>query len=125
MSKTISLNNSIISHNYDLNIWDRRGYETEYKEEGWAIEIYTYPYLGSPYGSGEHQFTIYLSSEESKALTLGWGPELGGDYCEDSDFWLDKDTFLEIYKDIPKRVVSILNNLPGYEQRLDYTEMAG
>lgn len=119
MSKTISLNNTVISENYDLNIWDRRGYETEYVEEGWCIEVYTYPYLGSPYGSGEHQFTIYLSREEWEALTLGWGEELGGDYTPDSDFWLDKDTFLETYKDIPKRVERILRNLPGYEQRVD------
>ena len=119
MPETISLNNSIISENYDLNIWDRRGYETEYREEGWAIEVYTYPYIGSPYGSGEYQSTIYLTPEESKRLTLGWGPDLGGDYTPDSDFWLDKDTFLATYKDVPERIEKILLELPGYEQRLD------
>ena len=119
MSDVISLNNSIISENYDLNIWDRRGYETEYKEEGWAFEVYKYPYLGAPYGSGEYVETIWLTPTEAKRLTLGWGPDLGGDYCADSDFWLDKDTFFETYTDIPERVANLLWALPGYEQQLD------
>ena len=119
MPKTISLNNTIISENYDLNIWDRRGYETEYVEEGWSIEVYKYPYLGAPYGSGDYVETIYITPAEAKRLTLGWGPDLGGDYAPDNDFWLDKDTFLEIYTDIPERIASLLWALPGYEQRLD------
>ena len=119
MSKTISLNNSIICENYDLNIWDRRGYETEYQEEGWAIECYTYPYVGAMYGSGEYHSTIVLTPTESKRLTLGWGEDLGGDYTPDADFWLDKDTFFETYTDIPERVANLLWALPGYEQRLD------
>lgn len=119
MTEKISLNNSIMSNNYDLNIWDRRGYETEYQEEGWAIEVYAYPYIGSPYGSGEYKETIYLTPSESKRLTLGWGEELGGDYTEDSDFWIDKDTFFETYSDIPERVANLLWALPEYEQALE------
>ena len=119
--KTISLNNSIISENYDLNIWDRRGYETEYVEEGWAIEVYKYPYAGAPYGSGDYVETIHITPAEAKRLTLGWGEDLGGDYCADHDFWLDKDTFLETYTDIPERIRNLLWALPGYEQRVDIT----
>ena len=115
-----NMSNTHMTTNYDLNIWDRRGYETEYKEEGWAIEVYTYPYLGSFYGSGEHKETIWLTPSESRRLTLGWGPDLGGDYTPDSDFWIDKSSFFETYTDIPERVAGLLNALPEYEQSLDY-----
>jgi len=121
MSETINLRNTAITNNYDLNIWDRRGYETEYEEEGWAIEIYKYPYPGASYGSGEYVQSITLTPEETKRLTLGWGEDLGGDYCADNDFWLDKDTFLDMYKDIPERVANLLWALPEYEQRVDIT----
>jgi hypothetical protein len=104
--------------NYDLNIWDRVGYETDYEEEGWSIEVYTYNSVGDPYGSGEYHSTITLTPTEAKRLTLGWGHDLGGDYTEDSDFWLDKDTFLKIYKDVPERVAGLLNSLPEYSQSL-------
>ena len=119
--KTISLNNTIMTTNYDLNIWDRDGYETEYEKEGWVINIYEYPAVGSPYGSSTmlEDRTITLTPTEAKRLTLGWGPDLGGDYCADSDFWLDKDTFFETYTDIPERIANLLWALPGYEQKLD------
>jgi len=118
--ETISLRNTVMTNNYDLNIWDKVGYETEYEEEGWAIEVYQYDYMGSPYGSGKHipEHTITLTPTESKRLTLGWGEDLGGDYTPDSDFWLDKDTFLETYTDIPERVFNLLWALPDYEQSL-------
>lgn len=119
MSDTINLRNTIMTNNYDLNIWDKLSYETEGKETGgWVINIYQYPYLGSPYGSGKmlEDKTIELTPREVKQLTLGWGPELGGDYTPDEDFWIDKHTFLEIYTDIPTRVEALLNSLPEYEQ---------
>lgn len=104
--------------NYDLNIWDRRGYETEYKEEGWEISVYQYPYVGSSYGSGTfmEDYTIVLTPTEAKRLTLGWGEDLGGDYTPDPDFWIDKDTFFQTYTDIPERVANLLWALPEYEQ---------
>lgn len=107
--------------NYDLNIWDRRGYETEYQEEGWVINVYEYPTIGSPYGSGTflEDRTIDLTPTEAKRLTLGWGPELGGDYCSDPDFWIDKETFHDTYTDIPERVANLLWALPEYRQSLE------
>lgn len=119
MSDTISLRNTIITSNYDLNIWDELSYETSGKEEGgWIINVYEYPYMGSPYGSGRmlEDRTIRLTPSESKRLTLGWGPDLGGDYTPDEDFWIDKETFFNTYTDIPERVEALLNALPEYEQ---------
>jgi hypothetical protein len=113
------MSNTRITTNYDLNIWDRRGYETEYEEDGWSIEVYKYPYVGASYGSGDYVETIWLTPAESKRLTLGWGPDLGGDYCGDPDFWIDKATFFDTYTDIPERVSNLLRALPEYEQSLD------
>jgi hypothetical protein len=113
------MSNTRMTTNYDLNIWDRRGYETEYEEEGWAIEVYSYPSIGSMYGSGDYHSTIWLTPTESKRLTLGWGPDLGGDYCSDPDFWIDKETFYDTYTDIPERIHNLLWALPEYEQSLD------
>ena len=113
------MSNTRMTTNYDLNIWDRRGYETEYKEEGWAIEVHKYKSIGDPYGSGEYVETIWLTPTESKRLTLGWGPDLGGDYCADPDFWIDKETFYSTYTDIPERIHNLLWAFPEYEQSLD------
>lgn len=124
MTDVINLRNTVMTENYDLNIWDREGYETNYEKEGWVINVYTYPAVGSPYGSGTmlEDRTITLTPTEAKRLTLGWGEDLGGDYCADSDFWLDKDTFLETYKDIPERVANLLWALPAYEQSIELWE---
>lgn len=102
------------TRNYDLNIWDRRGYETEYKEEGWHISVYEIPAVGSPYGSGtfREELGFDLTPEEVKQLTLGWGPDLGGDYTSDPDFWIDVQGFFTTFTDIPERVAEKLNNLP-------------
>ena len=111
--------------NYDLNIWDRRGYETEYAEEGWAIDIYAYKHVQDPYGSGRHMkdHTITLTPIETKRLTLGWNTDLGGDYTPDADFWIDKETFFKTYTDIPERVANLLWALPEYEQIDAYREV--
>jgi hypothetical protein len=121
MSETISLNHSIMTNNYDLNIWDRLSYETDGEETGgWVINVYEYNSVGDPFGSGRmlEDKTIELTPDEVKRLTLGWGTDLGGDYTEDEDFWLDKDTFFEIYTDIPERVANLLWALPEYGQSL-------
>ena len=119
MPDKISLNNSVMSNNYDLNIWDKLSYETDGEETGgWVINVYQYPSSGAPYGSGTmlEDKTITLTPDEAKRLTLGWGTDLGGDYTEDEDFWIDKDTFFEIYTDIPERIANLLLDLPSYEQ---------
>jgi len=100
--------------NYDLNIWDRRGYETEYAEEGWYISVYEIPDAGMPYGSGEYrpELGFSLTPSEARELTLGVAEGDGGDYTPDSDFWLDVQGFFDIYKSVPARVASLLKALP-------------
>ena len=118
MPEKISLNNKVVTENYDLNIWDRLAYETDGEQTGgWEINVYTIEGVGSIFGSGKQleDRTIHLTPDEAKRLTLGWGPDLGGDYAEDDDFWLDKDSFFDIYKDIPERVANLLWALPSYE----------
>lgn len=99
---------------YDLNIWDRRGYETEYAEEGWYIDVYEIPSEGAPYGSGEYrpELGFSLTPSEARELTLGLAEKHGGDYAPDADFWLDVEGFFSIYKSVPARVASLLKALP-------------
>jgi hypothetical protein len=107
--------------NYDLNIYNRGADEStilpkeDYYDEWWLCP---YQINGdmSGYGVGEEcsEWNFKLTDEEAKTLTLGWGPELGGDYTGDPDFWLDKNSFLEMYKTIPPRVQRYLDNLPPY-----------
>lgn len=121
MSK-ISLRNTIMTRNYDMNIWDETSYESEGKVTGgWKINFYQYPAVGAPYGNGPmiQELDFFLTEEESKQLTLGWGPDLGGYYTEDEDFWIDVETFLSEYKDIPQRLLDHINNLPEYEQSVE------
>lgn len=99
---------------YDLNIWDRRGYETEYSEEGWYIDVYEIPSEGASYGSGEYmpELGFYLTPSEARELTLGVAEKHGGDYAPDADFWLDVEGFFAIYKSVPARVAFLLKALP-------------
>ena len=115
----MGMSDYIMTTNYDLNIWDRLSYETSGKEQGeWEINVYEYDALGAPMGSGRQleDRTITLTPSEAKRLTLGWGPDLGGDYSEDEDFWIDKEAFFDTYTDIPERVASLLWALPEYRQ---------
>ena len=106
--------------NIDLNIWDKVGYETEYKKEGWVITPYLIPEKGAIFGSGREleEKQIVLTRSEAKRLTLGVSEEDGGDYAPDSDFWLDLDGFRSIYKDIPKRVNAELDKVMEYVYNL-------
>src|SRR6056300_1241466 len=99
MSK-ISLRNTIMTKNYDMNIWDETSWESEGEVTGgWKINFYQYPAVGAPYGSGTmiEELDFFLTQEEAHLLTLGWEPALGGDYIPDDDFWLDVETFKETY----------------------------
>jgi hypothetical protein len=114
-----------MTKNYDMNIWDETSYESEGEVTGgWKINFYQYPQVGSPYGNGPMipELDFFITEEEAKQLTLGWGTDLGGYYTEDEDFWIDTEAFLTEYKDIPQRLLDHINNLPEYEQELDTWE---
>jgi hypothetical protein len=97
----------MLSDNIDLNIWDKVGYNTEYKKEGWVITPYTIRLEGQYYGSGTELtgHELVLNQTEVARLTLGKAGTEGGDYSPDSDFWMDLNTFLLTYQDIPDRVL--------------------
>jgi hypothetical protein len=107
--------------NYDLNIYNKGADESsilppeEYYDEWWLCP-YEIDNVGDGYGTGQErdELNFQLTAEEAKDLTLGWGPDLGGDYTSDDDFWLDKNSFLDMYKVIPPRVREYLDNLPTY-----------
>jgi hypothetical protein len=103
----------MITNNIDLNIWDKVGYETDYKEEGWVITPYTIEYDGSSYGTGPFisEWTITLSERDVSRLTLGKSKEEGGDYAPDSDFWIDLHGFFATYRDVPSRVAREVRGL--------------
>lgn len=106
--------------NYDLNIWDKLSHETEGKEYGgWVINVYDLALVngGLQYDNYLPDLDLELTQEEAEELTLGWGEDLGGDYCEDEDFWLDVEGFFSIYKNIPERVANHLRSFPEYEMR--------
>lgn len=94
---------------YDLNVWDRGGYEHDYAEgsEAWRITVHELEQLeDGSYQTGK-DLPIYLdlTPDEAKSLTLGWDKELGGLYTPDSDFFLDPRAFMDVYGDaVPVRV---------------------
>lgn len=110
-----------MTKNYDLNIWDKVGYETNYEQEGWAITVHEIPNNddGVPYGSGRIVTTLDLSKDEATALTLGIAQADGGDYCPDEDFWLDIVSFFLTYTNIPVRVMAFLKSLFEEEEVRD------
>ena len=101
----------MIDNNYDLNIWDKAGYFSEGKQEGWSIAVYTINNVGDGYGTGEMIAEFDLYQEEARALTLGVDTDLGGDYTPDEDFWLDRETFFDTYTEIPERVRTFLEGV--------------
>ena len=124
----INLRHTIMTKNYDMNIWDKLSYDTDGAETGgWKINFYQYPYVGAPYGNGPmmEEYDFELTPKEAQELTLGWEPALGGDYTQDEDFWLDVETFLNTYTSIPQRLLDHFENLPEYEQSLEFVEETG
>ncbi len=107
--------------NYDLNIWDRVGYETNYQEEGWTISVYSIPHQGAQYGSGDHIANLDLDEQDVQMLTLGKRQRDGGDYCEDSDFWIDIESFFVTYRNIPVTVKAFLTSL--YDKKEENNEL--
>jgi hypothetical protein len=102
---------TMITDNYDLNIWDKAGYFSEGEQEGWSIAVYTINKVGDSYGSGKMIAEFDLQPDEARALTLGVSTDLGGDYTPDEDFWLDRQTFYETYTTIPARVREFLEGV--------------
>jgi len=106
--------------NYDINVWDRLGYETEYQEEGWSLSVYSIPEKGAQYGSGEFVSELALTEDEWKALTLGVALGDGGNYGSDYDFWIDIESFFVTFSDIPTRVQAFLHSL--YESKEEVSD---
>jgi hypothetical protein len=96
-----------IKDNFDINIYNRAQHENPGGPDNeWVLCPYSLEWDGEYYNRVTElsQFNLTLTEEEANILTLGWGPDLGGDYCEDEDFWIDCTTFLSIYKNIPDTV---------------------
>lgn len=103
---------------YDLNIWNEGEYNGE--EDRWRISVHELEYATDGHvqcGDHREDLTLNLTDEEVAQLTLGWGKDLGGDYTSDSDFFLDSDSFFDIYRDIPERVSNFIKALPPYTMK--------
>ena len=97
-----SLRDTFMTNNYDMNIWDETAWESSGEQTGgWKINFYTIPQVGIHYGAGTmlQEYDFYLTEEEAKQLTLGLGPDLGGDYTEDDDFFIDMVKFMKDIED--------------------------
>lgn len=97
--------------NYDLNV-----YFNDYDDSNkWRIIAYKIPSCGCTDSSSDNEISATdLSDIEAEQLTLGISEEAGGDYGADSDFWLDKYGFLDIYKQVPQRIKQWLYDMPPY-----------
>lgn len=105
-----------IKDNFDINVFDRAQYDNPGgPDHEWVLCPYSLEWDGDDIVQDEElvEFNLVLLPEEAEALTLGWGTDLGGDYAEDEDFWLDSNSFRETYKDIPERVSLWLDFVEG------------
>ena len=107
----MSSTKELVKDNFDINVWNRGAYYSEGKPESehydeWVLCPYTLTLDGEEYNIDNEldELNLELTEEEANQLTLGWGNDLGGDHCEDDDFWIDHGAFVLVYKDIPKRV---------------------
>ena len=106
-----TMSKTIVRDNFDINVYNRGADEStvlpaeEYYDE-WVLCPYSLNWDGDNYNIDTElsQFNLVLTEEDVKALTLGWGTDLGGDYIEDDDFWIDANSFRETYKNIPIKV---------------------
>jgi hypothetical protein len=103
---------------YDLNIWDYGTHNGN--DPQWRISVHQLEYATDGHvqcGQWIEGTHLDLTDDEVVDLTLGWEPELGGDYSCDSDFFLDSDSFFDIYKSIPQRVADFVHSLPPYTMK--------
>ena len=109
---TTLMSKSSIKDNFDINVWNRGAYESEVLPEDQHYDEWVLcPYSLRWDEDGDicqdqelREFNLVLTEEDAKQLTLGWGTDLGGDYCEDNDCWIDSNSFRVTYKDIPPKV---------------------
>lgn len=110
---------------YDVNIWNRgwhnldHGVEATKENSQWMFSFNEIVEDYASYGTGRErpELDIYLTQEEADQMTLGVGIDDGGDYAPDEDFWLDSYSILQVYKNVPQRIVDYLNNLPPYQMQ--------
>ena len=97
----------LVKDNFDINVFDRAQYnEPGCDEHEWLLCPYKLTWDGDNYSISDemYELNLVLTDKESESLTLGWGPDLGGDMEESEDFWIDVNSFKDTYKDIPPRV---------------------
>ena len=102
----------ITNENFDINVYNRGADESsilppaEYYDE-WLLCPYSLDWDGENYSIAQelHELNLVLTAEEVNMLTFGYGDgDLIGDYTAEDDFWIDANSFKEIYKHIPARV---------------------
>ena len=99
--------NEISKENFDINVFDRAQYnDPGCDEHEWMLCPYSLNWDGDNYSIADEMadYNLVLTAEEAEMLTLGWGPDLGGDMEESEDFWIDANSFKETYKNIPQTV---------------------
>jgi hypothetical protein len=91
-----------LKDNFDINVFNRGAYLSDNSPNEWWLCPYTIENVGDGFGTGKELDNILiLTDEQAKAMTLGWDENLGGDYIGEDDFFIDAETFLTTYKDIP------------------------
>lgn len=95
--------------NYDLNVWDYSGYPDNDDMPRWRIDVYECDEDWQHFDNPEK--IIFLNDTQARMLTLGVANEDGGDYDWDTDFWIDPAGFLDVYKNIPRKVTRYLEAL--------------
>ena len=108
-----SMSKQLVEDSFDINVWNKGAYY-ETGVDQWLLCPYTIVEDYSGYGTGDEmqELNLVLTEEEATQLTLGWGNgDLLGDYIADDDFWLDSNSFVETYKNIPQRVLDWIDNV--------------
>jgi hypothetical protein len=106
-----SMVKELVTDNFDINVYNRGADmstilppEEAYTE--WMLCPYRLEWDGDNYSISDEMesLNLVLTQEEYRALTLGLTPEHGGDYYGDDDFWIDANSFKDVYKTIPESV---------------------
>jgi hypothetical protein len=96
---------------YDLNVWNESDLVRRDDTPRWRIDVYEcYDDVDFEHHDNPAQI-IFLNDVQAEMLTLGKSPDEGGDYDWDTDFWIDPAGFLDVYKNIPRKVTRYLEAL--------------